>query len=223
LLTTKLKSADQIEMTFMALDYYRLVPEATGSRFPSEGLGREEVKTWLPNTRFLLAIASQQDYAVVGPAFPGMLTDPLFFAGIDWLLKTLDDPTIKSEWPLCSIPFTALVYDLFKDLHLILVKRIMAFQSSHAALADVTLNATTTMPARSVLMVNPASSQQYMAETLNDQFCEWRDNNLIWLQKESKHRKDDFMQWHGDVHSFMFLSTGLAPLGAPDYASGLPS
>jgi hypothetical protein len=222
-LTTKLKSADQIEMTFTALDYYRLVPGATGSRFPSEGLSREEVKTWLSNTHFLLAVASQQDYAVVGPAFPGMSTDPLFFAGIDWLLKTLDDPTIKSEWPLRSIPFTALVYDLFEDLHLILVKRIMAFQSSHVALADITLNATTTMPAMSVLMLNPASSQQYMAETLNDQFREWRDNNLIRLQKELKHRKDDLMQRHGDLHSFMFLSTGLAPLGAPNYASGLPS
>jgi hypothetical protein len=86
---TKLKSADQIDMTFTALDYYQLVPRATGARFPSEGLNREEVKTWLSNTCFLMAVASQQDYAVVGPAFPGMSTDPLFFASIDWLLKTL--------------------------------------------------------------------------------------------------------------------------------------
>jgi hypothetical protein len=48
------------------------------------------------NTHFLLAVASQQDYSVVGPAFPGMLTDPLFIAGINWLLKTFDDLTIKS-------------------------------------------------------------------------------------------------------------------------------
>ncbi len=101
------------------------------------------------------------------------------------------------------------MYDLFEDLHLILVKRIMAFWSSHAALADVTLSTTTMMPAMSVLMVNLASSQQYLAETLNDQFCEWRDDNLIWLhQKESKHQKDDLMQQHADVCSFMFLLTG---------------
>ncbi len=95
-LMTKLKSADQIDMTFMALDYYWLVFRATCTQFPSDGLSREEVKTWLMNTHFLLAVASQQDYSVVGPAFPGMLTDPLFIAGINWLLKTFDDLTIKS-------------------------------------------------------------------------------------------------------------------------------
>jgi hypothetical protein len=114
------------------------------------------------------------------------------------------------------------VYDLFEDLHLILVKHIMAFRSSHAALADITLSMMATTPATSVLMLNPASSQQYMAETLNDQFCKWRDDNLIWLQKELKHQKDNLMQWHMDVDSFMYLSTGSAPLGAPDYASGFP-
>jgi phage-related protein len=106
------------------------------------------------------------------------------------------------------------VYDLFEDLHLILVKRIMAFQSSHAALADVTLNATTTTPAASVLMLNPASLQQYMAETLNNQFREWRDDNLIRLQKESKRRKDDLMQRHGDVHSFVSFHR-FGPFGCP--------
>ena len=220
-LTTKLKSAVQIDTTFTALDYFRLVPGTTGAKFPSEGLSREEVKTWLSNTRFLLAVASQQDYSVVRPTFPGMSTDPLFFAGIDWLLKTLDDPTIKSEWPLRSVPFTALVYDLFEDLHLILVKRIMAFRSSHAAMADVTLGATAMTPATSVLMLNPASSQQYMAETLNDQFREWRDENLIRLRKESKRRHDDLMQRYADIRSFMYLSTGPAPSSAPGFAQGL--
>jgi hypothetical protein len=70
-------------------------------------------------------------------------------------------------------------------------------------------------------MLNPASSQQYMVETLNDQFREWRDDNLIWLQKELKHWKDDLMQWYADICSFMFLSTGLAPLGTPGYAQGI--
>jgi hypothetical protein len=181
-LTTKLKSADQIDMTFMALDYFQLVASS---------------------------------------AFPGMSTDPLFLASVDWLLKTLDDPTIISKWPLRSVSFTALVFDLFKDLHLILVKRIMASKSSHAAMTDVILGMTAMTTATSVLMLNPASSQQYMVETLNDQFREWRDDNLIWLQKESKHRKDDLMQRYEDVCSFMFLSIGPAPLGTPGYAQGL--
>jgi hypothetical protein len=39
-LTTKLKSTDQIDMTFMALDYFQLVPGTTGAKFLSEGLNR---------------------------------------------------------------------------------------------------------------------------------------------------------------------------------------
>jgi hypothetical protein len=220
-LTTKLKSDDQIDMTFMALDYFQLVPGTTGAKFLSEGLNREEVKTWLSNTQFLLSVTSEQDYLVVSSAFPGMSTDPLFLASIDWLLKTLDDLTIKSKWPLCSVSFTALVFDLFKDLHLTLVKRIMASKSSHMMMASIILGVTAMTTATSVLMLNPASSQQYMVETLNDQFREWRDDNLIWLQKELKHWKDDLMQWYADICSFMFLSTGLAPLGTPGYAQGI--
>jgi len=143
-------------MAFTALHFFGLSTDSTDPRFPSQGLSHLDMQQALVNIKFLAAAATVMD-AVGSMPFPAERVNgaSLFSVGIDHLLLNLELASVKQDWTRPHQRYTALTYDAFEQLFIILVQWIKVHESSLSMLAEAVVD---TSPPSSVLLVNPMAS-----------------------------------------------------------------
>jgi len=126
----------------------------------------------LVNIKFLAA-ATVMD-AVGSMPFPAEQVNgaSLFSVGIDRLLHNLELASVKRAWTGPHRWYTALTYDAFEQLFIILVQWIKVHESSLSMLVEAVVD---TSPPSSVLLVNPMASPRADAQLLTSKLSEWAD------------------------------------------------
>jgi len=160
-------------MAFTALHFFGLSTDSKDSQFPSQGLSRLDMQQALINIKFLAAAATVMD-AVGSMPFRAEQVEgaSLFCVGIDHLLHNLELASVKCDWKGPHRQYTALTYDAFQQLFVILVQWIKAHDSSLSMLMEAVEG---TSPPRSVLLVNPMVSPRADAQLLTSKLFEWAD------------------------------------------------
>ena len=165
---------DDLDGTFTALHWVRLHPDALEGRFPSAGFSRDQCIQLLVNVKFLVAIAtSVSGIHSLHPCYQSGTLDTIFSAGLDMLLRALEEPSLKLAWQGPDVRLTMLFFDVFERFHLEFVRWVHGYAMSLAFFAEARV-ASPAGPPTSILLLNPAMSLQTGASTLDQHLREWQ-------------------------------------------------
>jgi len=177
------KSPNILTKAFTALHLLGLSPALSSIQFPASGLDWEQMVQALVNIKFMTVDALTPNSAqYMSMPFGLIASISIFTTAIDLILGALEASGLKDEWAP-NLRYTALVFDIFKQLHLMIVIWITLYSSSLAMLAEVQ---TIDLPPSTVLLLNPVAMQQVGAPTIVAQLDEWQQMQLMhlsdWLQ-----------------------------------------
>lgn len=175
-LSTPIRDASSLrDGSFTALDYVTLLPSRTTATFPAGGLAQHDMSQLLVQIKFLTLEATLPDHLAGLLSYGGQNTaNTMFVEGLDTLLRALEHFDVKEYWtPTTARNCTALVFDLFEQLHLALVQWVDSHFHRMSLFADV-LPAAPAQPA--ILMVNPTTTSHGSARTIKQVLTSWSED-----------------------------------------------
>lgn len=179
-LCLQVEMEEDIKENFTALHWLRIHPHA-GSHFASAGETCEHCETALINIKHLFSVASAPDPMLAMACGHQSHATPLIVLGIDCMLQALQGPKLRTDWNGPCRQHTVLFYDVWESLHLVFVRRNVAFHSTPAAFAKVTPASSGDTPLASILLMNPAMSQQCGAPLVIQELEKWQQQELPCL------------------------------------------
>jgi len=174
-----IKSPDILSKAFTALHWFGLSPAMSSTQFPASGLDQEQMAQAFVNIKFMIVDALTPNSAqYMSMPYGHIPPVSILTTAIDLILGALEATGMKEEWTAPNPHYTDLVFEDFEQLHILLFKWITSYSSSLAMLAEAqTIN----LPPLTVLLLNPAATQQVGAPTIMVQLEEWQRMQLMRL------------------------------------------